>query len=60
MKYGVTITYSEQAYIEVEADSEEEAIELAAETDESEYETFASDLINYEAELLEEGNKNGT
>lgn len=56
MKYGVTISYAQHAYVEVEAESEEEAIEVAADMDEAEYRPIG-DTEDFEAELLDEGNK---
>lgn len=59
MKYEVTVKYIQEAYVQIEADSKEEAIEKVAEMNDYDIglEPYA-DYEEYEAELLEEGNKN--
>lgn len=51
-KYGVTISFIETAYKEVEADSEQEAEEIVANMDTSEYEPLGDDDIEYMVEEL--------
>jgi hypothetical protein len=58
MKYLVTIKYIEEAYVQVDADSEDEAIEIVAGMNKLELEP-ETDYEEYEAEELDEGNKNG-
>ena len=52
MKYRVYITFSTNAYVDVEAESEEEAIEEAASMDDSNYTLLSDDIEDYEAEEL--------
>lgn len=52
-KFGVTMTWSESAYVEVEAVDEDAAIELAASMDDSDYQPMGGgDEPEYEAEEL--------
>lgn len=53
-KFGVTITYTETAYKEVEAESEEEACRMVERMDQSEYEPMGDDDIEFEAEEIYE------
>lgn len=53
MKYGVTMTYTDKRYIEVEAESEEEAIEFAQFADDSDFESQGDDY-EYEVEEIEQ------
>ncbi len=53
-KFGVTVTFTETAYKEVEAESEEEATRMVERLDTSDLEPLGDGDVEYEAEEIYE------